>query len=54
MDFPSRLYKLKVHFPGLSLVSIFSITKPLKNTTGREIDPNPWKSTLLQTSKSLW
>lgn len=54
MDFSSRLCKLKVHFPDLSLVSIFNITKALKNTTGREIDLNPTKSTLLQVSESLW
>ena len=48
MDFPSRLCKFKVYFPDLSLVSIFNVTKALKNTTAREIDTNPMKSTLLQ------
>lgn len=30
MDFSSRLYKLQVYFPDLSLVSIFKTAKALK------------------------
>lgn len=34
-------------------MSIVNVTKALKNTTGREIDPTPMKSTLLRICKSV-